>query len=37
VFADGLRAAIVTEAVLDAADAGAWVDVDATPTPGGSP
>jgi predicted dehydrogenase len=37
VFADGLRAAIVTEAVLDAADADAWVDVDATPTPGGSP
>ncbi|RWZ68405.1 Gfo/Idh/MocA family oxidoreductase [Labedella populi] len=27
VFADGLRAAVVTEAVLDASDAGAWVDV----------
>jgi len=26
-FADGLRAARVTEAVMDAADAGAWIDV----------
>jgi predicted dehydrogenase len=27
VFADGLRAAVVTEAVLDASDAAAWIDV----------
>ncbi len=27
VFADGLRAAVVTEAVLDASDAGTWIDV----------
>jgi predicted dehydrogenase len=31
VFADGLRASLVTEAVMDAADTGAWVDV-ADPT-----
>jgi predicted dehydrogenase len=27
VFSDGLRAAVVTESVLDAADAGTWIDV----------
>lgn len=27
VFADGLRASVVTDAVMDAADAGTWVDV----------
>lgn len=27
-FTDGLRAANITQAVLDSADSGAWVDVD---------
>lgn len=28
VFADGLRAGLITEAVMDAADSGTWVDVE---------
>lgn len=30
VFSDGLRAAVVTEAVLDAADSGTWIDIPAS-------